>query len=332
MRVACVALSLVATLVGAAGVRAQQFIVPQVKTEEATTGNPSQAPFKWAGLLLIPTPTQKQPGLLSGCTAQFIAPQVLLTAGHCIKDLETNPAGPWSDPTKGTFWLQYQNNQGTAFKIVCGAANPSWTLPANYSSMPAAQQTAAFAAAMQHDFAMILVDRKSPTGVMPYELDWKGKYKFVWRVGYPADILGGAIIQRVGGVLFPADTIPLGTWSQPNLVVQWGPITDATHGMSGGAWVANLSSTEADGKNVLVAVTSGAPPGPKRLGNTQQFPGGTFAAYLTAAEFNPLLAFVSGGCKGGGTQSAGGPGPGPGSGPAPSSQSPPGGQITPNAQ
>ena len=95
MRVACIALSLIAIVVGAAGVRAQGVIVPQVASGEATSGNPSQAPFKWAGLLLVPTPTQKQPGLLSGCTAQFIAPQVLLTAGHCIKDLETNPTGPW---------------------------------------------------------------------------------------------------------------------------------------------------------------------------------------------------------------------------------------------
>ena len=48
---------------------------------------------------------------------------------------------------------------------------------------------------------------------------------------------------------------------------------------------------------MLVAVTSGAPPGPSRLGNTLQFPGGIFAAYLTAKEFNPLLSDVSGGCK-----------------------------------
>lgn len=327
MRVACIALSLIAIVVGAAGVRAQGVIVPQVASGEATSGNPSQAPFKWAGLLLVPTPTQKQPGLLSGCTAQFIAPQVLLTAGHCIKDLETNPTGPWPDPTKGTFWLQYQNNQGTPFKIVCAAANPLWTLPANYTSMSGQQQTAAFAAAMQHDFSMILVDHPSPTGVMPYQLDWKGKFKFAWRIGYPADILGGDIVQRVGGVLFFADAIPLGSWSLSNLAVQWGPITDATHGMSGGAWVTNLNGTEGDGKNVLVAVTSGSPPGPQRLGNTQQFPGGTFAAYLTAAEFNPLLSLVSGGCKGSDPQSATAPAPAT-SPPSPAG----GGLIAPNAQ
>ena len=151
--------------------------------------------------------------------------------------------------------------------------------------------------------------------------------------------------------MFFADAVPLGTWSLPNLAVQWGPITDATHGMSGGAWVVNMSGTEADGKNVLVAVTSGAPPGPQRLGNTQQYPGGTFAAYLTAAEFNPLLSFVSGGCQGAGAPPTSGPGsgPGPGSepqqgpgpqqgpeprqGPAPSPSNPAGGGlITPNAQ
>lgn len=276
---------------------AQQAIVPRVAAAEATSGNPSQAPFKWVGLLLIPDPTPQQPALLSGCTAQFIAPKVLLTAGHCIKDLESNPTGPWPDPTKGTFWLQYQNNQGTTFKIVCAAANPLWTLPANYKFLTKAQQTAAFVTAMQHDFAMILVDGTSPTGVMPYQLDWKGKFKFAWRVGYPADILGGDIVQRVGGFVFFADAIPMGQWSLPNLVVQWGPVTDATHGMSGGAWITNLNAAEGPNNNVLVAVTSGAPPGPSRLGNTQEFPGGTFAAYLTAAEFEPLLTLVSNGCR-----------------------------------
>jgi hypothetical protein len=290
--------ALVAIVVGAGNALAQDAIVPQVQPAEATSGNPSQAPFKWVGLLLIPSPTRQDPNLLSGCTAQFIAPHVLLTAGHCIKDIADNPTGPWPDPTKGTFWLQYQNNQGTAFKIVCAAANPSWTFPANYGSMSEADQNTAFVQAMQHDYAMVLVDGTSPTGVMPYALDWKGKVKFAWRVGYPSDILGGDIVQRVGGMVFFSNTIPMGQWSQPNLVVQWGPITDATHGMSGGAWVANLSATEGANKNVLIAVTSGAPNGPSRLGdNTERFPGSAFAAYLTATEFNPLLRFVSNGCK-----------------------------------
>jgi hypothetical protein len=99
--------------------------------------------------------------------------------------------------------------------------------------------------------------------------------------------------------------------------------------MSGGAWVTNLSSTEAAGKNVLIAVTSGAPSGPARLGNTQEFPGGTFAAYLTASEFNPLLSFVSGGCKSPPQVSGAQPAPAT----APSAQGPAGnGPVAPNAQ
>jgi len=325
MRLASIALSLIAIATCASSVFAQGFIIPQVAAPEATTGNPSQAPFKWAGLLIIPTPTNKQPHRITECTAEFIAPRVLLTAGHCIKNLETNPAGPWPDPTKGTFWLQYQNREGIPFKVVCAATNPLWTMPPNFSSLSPPERFKAFVAATQHDYAMILVDKESPTGAMPYALDWKGKYKFAWRIGYPADILDASIIQRVGGIVFFADAIPLGTWGLPNLVVQWGPVTDATHGMSGGAWVANINGEEGTGRNVLIAVTSAAPvASPSLQGNKLLYPGGSFAAYLTASEFNPLLDYVSGGCKQ--------PGFEPAAPQTPPSPSAPDGRIAPNSQ
>jgi hypothetical protein len=269
-------------------------VMPEVAAPEATTGNPSQAPFKWAGLLVVPSPTQKDPNSITMCTAEFITPSVLLTAGHCLKDLLTNPAGPWPDPTNGAFWLQYQNDSGTTFKIVCAATNPLWTLPSNYASMSSAQQEAAQVVALQHDFAMILVEGTSPTGVMPYALDWKGKAAYAHRIGYPVDILDAAIVQEVPGFVFFADAIPMGHWSSPNLVVQWGPVTDATNGMSGGAWVVNPSSTEGPNNNILIAVTSFSALEPD---GSPVFPGGTFAAYLTANEFNPLLTSVQNGCK-----------------------------------
>jgi hypothetical protein len=261
---------------------------------EFFSGNPSQAPFKWVGMLQIPNPTQQYPNETINCTAQFITPSVLLTAGHCLKDLPSNPTGPWPDPTKGNFVLQFQNGGGTAFKIVCAAANPLWTLPANYSSMTGGQQNAAQVAAFQHDYAMILVDGTSPTGVMPYALDWKGKATYASRIGYPENILDAEIVQATPGYVFFADAIPMGVDSSPNLVVQWGPVTDATQGMSGGAWVANFNVTEGPNNNILIAVTSFSP---VNAFNSPVFPGGTFAAYLTAAEFNPLLTFVTNGCK-----------------------------------
>ena len=47
--------------------------------------------------------------------------------------------------------------------------------------------------------------------------------------------------------------------SSPNIVAQWGPITDATQGMSGGAWVYNLDPAERANSNILIAVTSFSP-------------------------------------------------------------------------
>lgn len=263
-------------------------LVPETAAPEATTGNPSLAPLKWVGMLVVPTPTQQKPDSILECTAQFIKPNVVLTAAHCLKDLQGNPTGPWPDVTKGTFWLQYQNQQGTPFKILCGGANPLWALPANYGTMTPAQRNDAQRVAFQHDFAMILVDGASPTGVMPYALDWKGSVSYVTRVGYAGDILDGQIVQESGGAVFFADTIPMLPKSYPNIVVQWAPITDLTEGTSGGAWIANFNTSEGANRNILVAVTSF---------QFTNYPGGEGAAYLTSAEFNPLLAFVSNGCK-----------------------------------
>ena len=184
-------------------------IIPDTSPAEATTGNPSLAPLKWVGLLAIPDPTDKDPDSIVECTGQFIKPNVVLTAAHCLRDLPTNPSGPWPDVTKGTFWLQYQNQQGTAFKILCGAVNPLWTLPSNFSTMTDDQKDDAKLVAYQHDFAMLLVDGQSPTGVMPYLLDWKGKFGYATRVGYASDILNGQIIQKSGGAVFFADAIPI---------------------------------------------------------------------------------------------------------------------------
>jgi hypothetical protein len=143
-------------------------------------------------------------------------------------------------------------------------------------------------AAYEHDFAMLLVDGQSPTGVMPYLLDWKGKFGYATRVGYASDILNGQIIQKSGGAVFFADAIPILDKSYPDIVVQWAPTTELTSGTSGGAWIAKFNTTEGADKNELIAVTSFS---------FDNYPGGEGAAYLTAAEFNPLLDFVTKGCK-----------------------------------
>ncbi len=268
---------------------------PLVKSHEASSGNPSLPPAKWVGLLVLPDPKPPEEGRIVRCTGQFIAQNVVLTAGHCLKDLQVSPDGPWPDVTKGTFWLQYQDNEGIPFKILCGAANPLWTLPVNYDDLSAAKKQAALNEAWQHDFAMILVDGKSPTGVMHYMLDWKnktsnwrGKLTDVVRIGYPDAILGAAVVQQVPGIVFFADQIPMGPDMLPNEVVHWGSLTNFTQGSSGGAWIMNFSTTDLPNSNLLLAVSSFITP---------SFPGAMFGAYLKAAEFNPLLTSAARGCR-----------------------------------
>jgi hypothetical protein len=284
MRAFCLTVACVVSVAGSNPALAQAI-------EPASTGNPSVAPLKWVGRLVTPAPTTDHPNQVAECTAQFIAPNVIITAAHCLRDLADNPTGPWYDLTNQTFTLQYQAGTGShTFKTVCGATNPLWTVPANFASLKPGQQNAAIEAVSQHDFAMILVDGNSPTGVMPYLLDWKGKVTRAVRVGYAGDILDEEVVQQSNGAVFFANDVPLFKQSLPNIVVQWQSITDFTNGSSGGAWIANFNTTEGPNNNMLIAVTS--------FGNSG-YPGGTFAAYLTAAEFNPLLQMVSKGCKAG---------------------------------
>ena len=68
--------------------------VAQNEPQVANTGNPSVAPLKWVGLLVSPNPTKDHPNQVAECTGQFIKPNIVLTAAHCIKDVTDNPAGP----------------------------------------------------------------------------------------------------------------------------------------------------------------------------------------------------------------------------------------------
>ena len=252
------------------------------------TGNPSVAPLKWVGLVM----TQLDQNETEYCTGQFIAPRVVLTAGHCVKDIDKNT---WNNTNNMSFILQFQNGEGShAYKVVCTAALNSYSLPANYSSMTSDQQDAAEMTAHESDMAMILVDADSLTGTMAWQGDWKGKWVGATRIGYPSDILNGEIIQQSHGIVFFADAIPIFTsnGSQlpfPNIVVHWEGNTKLTQGSSGGAWIGNFNATESPQNNVAIGISAFTVKG---------FPGAMFGPYLTAAKMNALLKFTQNGCQG----------------------------------
>ena len=251
------------------------------------TGNPTVAPVKWVGLVI----TKQGQDKIEYCTGQFIAPRVVLTAGHCVKDIGKNT---WNDVNNMTFILQFQNGEGShVYKVVCTAALNSYSHPANYASLNEDQQQTADLAAHQNDYAMILVDGDSLTGTMPWQGDWKGKWLGATRIGYPGDILNGEIVQQAHGIVFFADAIPIfnnngTTQSYPNLVVHWQRNTRITQGSSGGAWVVNFDPTEAQGNNIAISVSSFL---------MTDFAGAMFGPYLTVANMNALLHFTQNGCK-----------------------------------
>jgi len=263
-----------------------------VRLAQAVTGqnNPSLAPFKWAGVLETPTNAEQEQNLGDApyCTAQFITDSVLLTAGHCLNDLDDNPSGPGYDLTKASFILQYSDGNGVAtFRVKCGRANPLWQYPNNYTKMSKSDQDNVFWTTAQHDFAMVLVEGTSPTGHISYALDWKGKYTSAVLIGYPEDILNGNYIQQTGGSVLFGNGLGAYYAHYPNLVVHLGTSDQFTYGSSGGAWVATDPITHVP---TLIAATSAFP-------KSKTLAGANFAAYLTAAEFNPLLKSVSNGCK-----------------------------------
>jgi hypothetical protein len=266
---------------------AQPTTPPKPTANLRDTGNPAVAPIKWAGLVMNKIDDKQ----FEYCTGQFIAPRVVLTAGHCVKDIDKNT---WNDVSKMSFILQFQNGEGShVYKVVCTAALDAYSHPANYASLNQDQQKAADLAAHQSDYAMILVDADSLTGTIAWQGDWKGKWLGATRIGYPGDILNGEIIQQAHGIVFFVDSIPIftnngATVSYPNLVVHWQRNTKLTQGSSGGAWIANFDPGQAQGNNIAISVSSFV---------LNDLAGAIFGPYLTASNVNSLLQFTQKGCK-----------------------------------
>ena len=140
----------------------------------------------------------------------------MLTTAHCLRDLADKPTGPWPNVTKGTFWLQYQNQEGAPFKMVCGAVNSLSTLPGNFAAMKTPDKD-------NHDFSPISTispccsptAEKCDTCVMPYTLARleEAESGYATRVGWASDILNSQIVRKIvehrRSFPFADDAIPM---------------------------------------------------------------------------------------------------------------------------
>jgi hypothetical protein len=186
-------------------------------------------PLTIAGQLFYHTPSD-QPGMGNACTAQFVAPNVILTAAHCVQDDQP----PYSYHSNFMFALEYEQHAALRkFGYRCVANKKGWATPGPAHYL--------------YDYAMIQTDAVANVGWFGMQWNWNGLYQQATKIGYPSGSLGGEVIQVDEGPLSVVDGIV--ELKHGNKNVQ--------HGASGGGWIGDYSTNPRDiAKNHVISVQS----------------------------------------------------------------------------
>jgi len=153
------------------------------------------------------------------CTAQFVGPNIVLTAAHCVRDKN----GTWLDYFE--FTPVDASLSGKA-EAVCMATLGSWVTGNNRFDWSADLAFIVFADIAATNFLDLADSEPLPTDNQPFA------------TGFPRSVDGGQVLHQVLGQAYPARSwgnIPTVT-GQDTAVVIHGD-TRLTLGMSGGAWI-----------------------------------------------------------------------------------------------
>lgn len=221
---------------------------------QRASGDVYQKPLYWAGKLFF-----RQGNDDFVCSAQFVSPNVILTAAHCVRDPDS---GAWNSDF--IFALQYRNGEySQRYGYECVATKNGWVQP-GFEKYP-------------YDYALILVDRPSKTGYFGTHWGWEGQYSDAVKIGYPGGVADGQVMQ--------VETGPIVTDSAIVQINHGNPADQ--RGSSGGAWIGNYSDGGAAEGNYIISVES--------FGFDDQ-PGVDYGPYLTS-EFKDLWDYVENGCQ-----------------------------------
>jgi len=221
------------------------------------SGNVAARPLYWAGKFFFAKPEGPRV-----CSAQFVAPGIVITAAHCIRDDNT---GQWYSNL--LYRHQYDRGRsGRDFGTECFATYNGWVSQEN--------------SRWEWDFAIIELRGGADQGHFGWQWGWWGNYNDAPKIGYPGAIEQGQIIQVEFGRLIKGRT--------PRIIglVHGNPRN--AEGSSGGAWVGKYETSGNNPQaNFIISVTS------HHLGDDR---GTTYGPYW-GDDMERLLNYVKRGCR-----------------------------------
>lgn len=188
--------------------------------EPKARGKVEEKPLEWVGKLF-----HEVGDAIYSCSAQFIDRKILVTAAHCIVDIEGNTG-------QLSFYLQYKDGSyREAYRVLGGTYWNKW-LNRDVDRW-------------RWDYALLCVEGRSRTGHFGFRTLWKDVYVEATAIGYPSALDAGEIIQSVSGTI---------TLYEPSIYELNHGVGRFRHGANGGAWVGDYSKT--DGANEVISVNS----------------------------------------------------------------------------